>query len=139
MIGNEDWSLKHLRNTKMIEMPNGKVRVIPYDFDSAGLVNAAYARPDRDLRLETVLQRQFMGSFTNKKERAITIDYIISKKQELLQTVQTIAHLNEVGKKQASQYINDFFNIIENRTSLNMAMPVKGRTPFSTDTNGAMR
>ncbi len=139
MIGNEDWRLKYLRNTKMIQMPNGGFQAIPYDFDAAGLVNAAYARPDRDLRLESVLQRQFMGSFSNKKERAITIDYVVGKKETLLQTVQTIAHLDANSKKQASQYINDFFNIIENRRSLNMAMPVKGRTPFPSDINGAMK
>ena len=46
MIGNEDWRLKYLRNTKMVQMSNGEIQAIPYDFDAAGLVNAAYARPD---------------------------------------------------------------------------------------------
>lgn len=139
MIGNEDWRLKFLRNTKIVEMSNGELQAIPYDFDASGLVNAAYAKPDRDLRLKTVLQRQFMGDFNNKKERAATINFVINKKAELLQTIQEIAHLDAISKDQASQYINDFFDIIENKRSLNRAMPLKGRTPLASKTNGSMK
>ena len=138
MIGNEDWRLKFLRNAKLVKMPNGSFQAIPYDFDASGLVNAAYAKPDRDLRLESVLQRQFMGNFNNKKERAVTINHLLSKKEALLQTIQEIAHLDAIGKDQATQYINDFFHIIENRGSLNRAMPLKGRAPLASNVNGHM-
>ncbi len=139
MIGNEDYRLKYLRNVKMVQMPNGQMQAIPYDFDASGLVNAPYAQADKDLRLETVLQRQFTGSFKNKKERAATIDYVLSKKADLLQTIQDIAHLDAASKAEATQYIGDFFDIIENRASLNMAMPLKGRTAYATDINGSMK
>lgn len=139
MIGNEDYRLKYLRNVKMVKMPNGQIQAIPYDFDASGLVNAAYAQPDKDLRLETVLQRNFTGCFKNKKERAATIDYVLSKKEDLLQTIQDVNQLDPASKAQATQYIVDFFDIIENKANLNKTMPLKNRTACATDINGAMK
>lgn len=138
MVGNEDWRPEFLRNIKHVQLPTGEMIPVPYDFDAAGIVNANYAKPDRDLRLETVLQRQFMGTFANKKERQKTIDFVQSKKEVLLKTIDTLPYMDAVSKKVASRYIHSFYDIIENRSKLNRAMPLKGRTPEATDVWGAM-
>ena len=138
MVGNEDWRPEFLRNIKHVQLPSGKMIPVPYDFDAAGIVNAHYAKPDRDLRLETVLQRQFMGAFANKKERQQTIDFVKSKKDVLLKTIETLPYMDLVSKKVASRYLNSFFDIIEDRSKLNRAMPLRGRTPEATDVWGGM-
>lgn len=138
MIGNEDWRPQFLRNIKQVQMPSGKVIPVGYDFDAAGLVNAAYAKPDRDLRLQTVLQRQFMGAFSKKGERQETIELVKSKKEELFQTIEQLPHMDVVSKKVASRYLGAFFNIIEKKSKLIKAMPLKGRTPEATDVWGEM-
>jgi len=138
MIGNEDWRPRFMRNIKNVELPSGQVIPVGYDFDAAGLVNTSYARPDRDLQLETVLQRQFMGNFATKKERQQTIDLILSKKMQLFQTIDQFAHMGVVNKKVATRYIRSFFDIVENKQKLNRAMPLKGRTAEATDIWGVM-
>lgn len=138
MIGNEDWRPNFLRNIKHVQLPTGAIIPVGYDFDAAGLVNATYAKPDRDLRLETILQRQFMGHFANKKERQHTIDQLITKKAALLETIDTSAFMDVVSKKVANRYIRTFFDIIEDHSKLNKAIPVKGRTPERTDVWGVM-
>jgi len=138
MIGNEDWRPEFLRNIKQVKLPSGKIIPVPYDFDAAGLVNATYAKPDRDLRLETVLQRQFMGAFANKKERQKTIDFVKSKKEEILLTIEELPNMDRVSKKVASRYVSSFYDIIESRSKLMKAFPIKGRTAEATDVWGVM-
>lgn len=139
MIGNEDWRLNFLRNTKLVKLPSGKILPVPYDFDAAGLVNADYAKPDRDLRLETVLQRQFMGDFSNKKERTAIVDFFLVHKEALLQTVEACKHLNEEGKATAIAYLGSFFEVIENKGMLNKAMPLRGKQPVASSIDGRFK
>ena len=64
MIGNADWRIPFMRNIKFIE-PNdkGKLIPIPYDFDVAGMVDANYAKPDRDFKIEKYSSKSFYGKF----------------------------------------------------------------------------
>jgi len=137
MIGNEDWRLNFLRNAKLVKLPAGKILPIPYDFDAAGLVNAAYAKPDRDLRLKTVLQRQFMGDFASKNERTAIIDFFLAKKEALLKTVEDFEYLDQAGKTASIAYLNSFFQVIENKRILNKAIPLRGRQPVASSITGA--
>jgi len=136
MIGNEDWRLNFLRNAKLVKLPSGKILPIPYDFDSSGLVNADYAIPDRDLRLESVLQRQFMGDFASKKERTAVLDFFLAKKVELIQTIENCEQLDTAGKATATAYLNSFFEVIENKKILKKAIPLNGRQPVASSITG---
>lgn len=60
MIGNSDWSLRQVRNIKVMLL-DGKYVVIPYDFDFAGLVLAPYARVNSDYGLTSLRQRVYQG------------------------------------------------------------------------------
>jgi len=137
MIGNEDWRLNFLRNAKLVKVPSGKILPIPYDFDAAGLVNADYAKPDRDLRLKSVLQRQFMGDFANKKERTAVIEFFLAKKEALLETVGNCEQMDQAGKATAIAYLNTFFEVIENKSILNKAIPLRGKQPTASSITGA--
>ena len=136
MIGNEDWRLNFLRNAKLVKLPSGKILPIPYDFDASGLVNADYAKPDRDLRLKTVLQRQFMGDFASKKERTAIVDFFLGKKEALMQTIEACEQLDVAGKATATAYLNSFFEILENNHILKKAIPLKGKQPIASSIYG---
>lgn len=136
MIGNEDWRLNYLRNAKLVKLPSGKILPIPYDFDSAGLVNADYAKPDRDLRLKSVLQRQFMGDFADKKERTAIIEFFLEKKEALLETIGACEQLDQAGKVTAIAYLNSFFEVLENKHILKRAIPLGGRQSTASSVTG---
>jgi hypothetical protein len=62
MIGNTDWSVQYLQNIKLIA-PDSTSRpsTVPYDFDLAGIVNAAYAQPAEELQMSSVRERRYRG------------------------------------------------------------------------------
>lgn len=62
LIGNTDWGIHDARNVYMFKSTNDtKTRLIPYDFDFAGLVNAPYATPNADTGLKNVRERYLMA------------------------------------------------------------------------------
>ena len=100
------------------------------------MVNAAYAKPDRDLRLKSVLQRQFMGDFADKKERTAIIDFFLGKKEALLATIGACEQLDQAGKVTAIAYLNSFFEVLENKHILKKAIPLGGRQPTASSVTG---
>mgnify|MGYP001245947614 CR=1 FL=1 len=64
-IGNTDWNLSNSHNILLLQGDDGNLPVaVPYDFDHAGLVNAAYAQPHPQLPIKSVRERllQWRGS-----------------------------------------------------------------------------
>ncbi len=137
MIGNEDWRVGFQRNVKFIKSDKvNNLIPIPYDFDASGLVNAGYAKPDRDLRLSSVRQRAFIGYFKNKAERAATVALFNNKKEAVYQVILDCKSLNEIEKKAVINYFDGFYNIINTPKLLKIAMPLKGKTSEPTGVDG---
>jgi hypothetical protein len=62
MIGNTDWSIEYLHNIKPIAFDSLAIPyVVPYDFDHAGIVDAPYALPAKELELSSTRQRRYRG------------------------------------------------------------------------------
>ncbi|MCA0374174.1 MAG: hypothetical protein LCH84_00810 [Gemmatimonadetes bacterium] len=61
MIGNTDFSFYGLHNGEILQLADGRVLPIPYDFDFAGAINATYATPDPSLSIKSVRDRLFRG------------------------------------------------------------------------------
>lgn len=63
LIGNTDWDFSMHRNVQLCRMKeNGRVIVLPYDFDFSGLVSAPYAVPSSESGLRNVRERFLMSS-----------------------------------------------------------------------------
>ncbi len=137
MIGNEDWRVEYMRNIKFIQK-EGQERLIPvpYDFDASGLVSANYAKADRDLKLQSVQQRAFMGFFNTKKERAASVELFNAKKNAIYKMIQDFRPLNKVAKARTIAYFDAFYEIINTPRLLRMAMPLKGRISIPTGIDG---
>ncbi len=139
MIGNEDWRVPFMRNIKFIQQEgNEKLTPIPYDFDASGLVFAKYATPDRDLRLESVRQRAFMGNFNSKEDRAAMVDLFNAKKDSIYDLIQNFKVMNKVEKAKTIAYFDAFYEIINTPKLLKIAMPLKGRAAVPTGIDGAL-
>jgi len=127
-----------MRNIKFIQQEGQeKLIPVPYDFDASGLVAAKYAKPDRDLALQSVKQRAFMGTFNNKVERTKTIALFNTKKASIYKVIEDFKPLSKAAKAKTIAYFDAFYKIINTPKFLRMAMPLKGRKAIPTGIDGA--
>jgi len=61
LVSNGDWSMPLARNVKVVEMPDGRMIPIGYDFDFSGWVGAPYASPTGEIGQQSIYQRVYQG------------------------------------------------------------------------------
>lgn len=61
LVSNGDWSMPLARNVKVVEMPDGSLIPVGYDFDFSGWVGAPYASPTSDIGQQSIYQRIYQG------------------------------------------------------------------------------
>ncbi len=114
MIGNLDWSVPNRHNMKLIAESLESLPVaVPYDFDFAGFVGAPYAKPPVEFGLQSVKQRFFMGFCRSEGEYEQTLSFFNKKKSAILSVVEQSSLLTEKNKKQAFNYLQEFFEILD--------------------------
>lgn len=120
LIGNTDYSIHALHNTRLIQDPQGVLRPIAYDFDVSGLVNAPYAAPDPRLRISSVRDRRYRGPCLPVEQLEPTLAEFRAKKAEILALYDAEAGVTKSHRDAAKDYLTDFFDIIANerRTKL---------------------
>ncbi|MEM1318627.1 MAG: hypothetical protein AAGG75_00155 [Bacteroidota bacterium] len=109
MIGNADWSLKHLRNVKLMRK-EGRIIVVPYDFDFSGLVAAPYAIPSPDLGQRSIRQRLYLGFEEDPKELEAGLSVLKGKKKQLLDLLKSQRYLSIVHRREVKDYLKEFFD-----------------------------
>ena len=114
MIGNYDWSLPGQHNVKVIKplvvdtLQLGTA--IPYDFDWAGLVDAAYAIPADNVGTKSVRERIFLGICRSKEVYMKDLEQFLEKKDEFYRVINEFPYLNQRAKKDMTSYLDEFFN-----------------------------
>lgn len=91
---------------------------IPYDFDFSGLVNAPYARPQRNMRIRTVRTRKYRGRCVPPDVWDQVVKHVQSKQLEVNAVYEDSAELNASMKRKTLRYIRAFFETIDNPQSL---------------------
>ena len=119
LIGNTDFSTRGGHNQKLLYVDNKYVS-IPYDFDMSGLVNAPYALvsgiENMNSYVTEVTQRVYKGY---KRDdyllQEVRQEYIASKKG-IFAVIDGLKQFFQDPSvfKEAKDYINDFFEIMEN-------------------------
>ncbi len=117
MIGNTDWSIPALHNMKLVKLndfsePNPYP--IPYDFDYSGIINTSYAIPHESLPIESVRERLFRGMCHSEEEYAQAFQVFTEKKDAIYQVYEEFDLLDEKFKKGMLDYLDDFYEIINN-------------------------
>lgn len=122
MIGNLDWAAtggpdedKCCHNAKIIGKGENDVPkyVIPYDFDSTGLVNAHYAAPPESLKVRNIRQRLYRGFCFHNPEMPQAVELFQQKKPEIMALFSQNPHLTSSSRKRALAYLGDFYEVLD--------------------------
>ena len=119
MIGNEDWSSLLVRNIEVVKFDSLQpLKMVPYDFDFSGLVNASYAIPNQDFKLTNCRQRVFMGNKKSTTELSEAVSHFQSKKDQILDHIKNYPYLKGKSKADIRKYVNFFYDFLEQEQSL---------------------
>ncbi|MBN1250598.1 MAG: hypothetical protein JXR51_02210 [Bacteroidales bacterium] len=119
LIGNTDWSFYKLHNVKLLYInDNNKPFPVPFDFDWSGLINAPYAVPAPLLGTQTVKERVFRGFYRTYSEYVPVIKFFNEKRTEINKLFEQSIDLNNKTKERIIEYIDEFYNIINDKSKL---------------------
>jgi hypothetical protein len=130
MIGNTDWAsvrgpepTECCHNIKLIApRPLGKddyIIPLPYDFDSAGLVDAWYAAPYESLPIKSVTDRLYRGFCMHNAYLEDARQLILGQQAAILRLIDSESRLTSKSKNQATSYLEEFFEIARDPDDFN--------------------
>jgi len=118
MIGNTDWSVtspaegEHCcHNSEVLSARGTTFVVVPYDFDQAGFINAAYALPAERLGIRSVRQRLYRGLCLANDYLDQAIERFESARPEI-EALIAAAELDDRYREDAVEYIESFYVIL---------------------------
>jgi hypothetical protein len=112
MIGNTDWWIHRRHNVDIVAVENKGLIPVPFDFDYAGIINTPYAIPSPALPITQVRERFFKGSCKTTESYQAVINEFNKNKNEILGVVKETDFLSNRVKKSTANYIETFYNII---------------------------
>jgi len=112
MIGNTDFSIFALHNVRLVQDQARVLHPIPYDFDLAGVVNARYAVPDRQLHIATVLERLYRGPCRTAEDWRPFLAAFRAKRADVMALVDAVPDLDKASRRKAREYLEDFYRTI---------------------------
>ena len=124
MISNVDWAATRgpdpnecCHNVKLIgpepTRPEDTVFAIPYDFDSAGLVNSPYAHPPEGLGVNSVTQRLYRGYCAHNASLAGARQKMLDNESAIYGLVETEGRLEDRKRQKALDYLAEFFAVMK--------------------------
>lgn len=131
MMGNTDWSVRQYHNIKLMVPKNDTLArpyVVPYDFDYAGFVNAPYAIPKEDLGITSVTQRLYRGFARTMDELQANLNIFKEKKDTIMFYLTNFPLLNVKDKRDMTRYLEEFYEIIDDKNSVRSAFITDART-----------
>lgn len=124
MIGNLDWDMVQgppgeecCHNGKLLaasETARQNVIPAPYDFDYSGFVGAPYAVPPESVPVRDVRQRYYRGLCRFNDQVPAAAEHFRSRRDRLYAVIDGETRLTETRRRQARQYIESFFEVLDN-------------------------
>ena len=101
-------------NSVLYQKDGGPYISIPYDFDSAGLIDAPYASPDRrgKIRIKSRTRREYRGRCSNNSHLDATFEHFLAKRGDIEQRVVGLDGYEERSVKGTMKFIADFYKDI---------------------------
>jgi len=119
MIGNTDWAIANNHNIFSFRTYNYSLPVcVPYDFDYAGIVNTIYAVPNDKLPIKNVTERLFRGICRESGTYESVAQSFITRKDAFYKVIDDCPQLISKSRSWMSNYLDDFFRIVESPRSL---------------------
>ncbi len=117
MIGNTDYTASLFHNMKIFK--NGDtIFPVPYDFDYSGLVDANYAIPSKSAPIGNVKERYYLGPCSDQGSFEKAVNYVLSKKPELMQRLNEDSYISTKVKDEIREYIESFYSLISDPVHL---------------------
>jgi hypothetical protein len=124
MIGNVDWATMSgpkpdecCHNSKLIGneplQEGDKVYPLPYDFDSAGIINAPYAAPNESLPIKRVTQRLYRGYCRYNDGLPAAREKSLALEAEMYALLDNEPLLNDKTRKTAKKYLEKYYETIK--------------------------
>ncbi len=134
MVGNTDWSAMAApsdedccHNVQLIGGPGFPVIPVPYDFDSAGLVDPPYADPNPALGIRSVRTRVYRGICKHPEYMERTLETFRAKKPALYVLYRQQEGLDERQRNKAIQYLDAFYETIDDRDQVRQELSKRCR------------
>ncbi|MES1217994.1 MAG: hypothetical protein ABUT20_20980 [Bacteroidota bacterium] len=131
MVGNTDWSVPTLHNIKLITAKKDSIPVpyvIPHDFDYTGFVNASYAIPPEMFETTKITERVYRGFPRTPEEIDEMRNIFLAKEAQVKSLIADFKLLNNGEKKEALDYIDEFYSIAKNKKRCETEFIEKART-----------
>jgi hypothetical protein len=118
MIGNLDWAAtagpgggECCHNGKLIGKSESErpLFVIPYDFDSSGLVDTHYAAPPSQLRIRNLRQRVYRGFCVDNDQVLPALGRFKDQRDAILQLFDDLPALSGRSRSSAMRFIESFY------------------------------
>jgi hypothetical protein len=113
MIGNTDMSINKQHNVRIVETPAGTFHPVPYDFDYSGLVDAAYAIPNKELGIGSVRERLYRGPCKTPAELEPFFERIRNAKADVMALYDSLFDLSAGYRRGAKSYLEQFYRVLE--------------------------
>ena len=117
MIGNTDWSVPYLHNIRLIDTGGRGLVPVPYDFDHAGIVEAAYALPAEQLAIQSVRQRLYRGLAYPMAVFQKVFDQFNQAKPQFYALYTNDTRLSPAYVKRTLNYLDEFYAVINKPAS----------------------
>jgi hypothetical protein len=92
--------------------PNANIYIVPYDFDSSGLVDSDYAAPHPSLPIKRVTQRLYRGFCVHNPSLEAVRQEFLAKEQALYTIVSSTSLLSEQSGDNMLDFLQDSFAIL---------------------------
>jgi len=122
MISNLDWAATSgpstkecCHNAKLIghDPENDPVFAVPYDFDSAGIVDAKYAAPPQGLPVQRTTQRLYRGFCIHNPTIPAARQRFLDQERAIYALVENEDRLTGSSKKKTLKFLGRFFDILK--------------------------
>lgn len=124
LIGNTDWGFVRAyyddyccHNGDLFDR-EGQVFFVPYDFDVSGIVNARYAFPDPELRIDKVTRRLYRGLCLEREVLKAALDHINTRRDAIIAAVEQTPGLTARNRNTALKYVGKYFKLAEDEDKL---------------------
>jgi hypothetical protein len=121
MIGNTDWSVPVYHNIKLMRPENDPAALpiaVPYDLNHCGVVDANYAAPPEELGIKSVRDRLYRGFPRSMEELDAALQVFKNKKEAIYGLVNNCEWLSNKYKKDITNYLNEFYKVVENKNQV---------------------
>jgi hypothetical protein len=127
LVGNTDWEVQgvadepecchNVRVTAADGAATADLVAVPYDLDSAGLVDAPYAGPDARLQIRAVTERLFRGFCIHNPALAAARGELLGAREAILAMVRDEEGLDARRRQAALRYLEAGFDTLASDAS----------------------